>query len=246
MTESEIGYDETAQLASEEWCTRYRALAQDPSVPAPIREYIAHAAADEYPLYQVLVIRGEESDDEALPPASPASLAHSDPPSHDNESSSSQSDGTGGQTIPVQQRWFIIGRPHFAADAIAGRCTRGYVALDTETQRVCFVKDCWRLFVEGCTRPEHLIYERLRACGATKGIATLICGGDVGGSRAQQTTVDGWLGSLSSLRPVPRIHYRMATEEVGIRLKEFKNFRELGMVFIDAITGMILVHLYRH
>ena len=85
------------------------------------------------------------------------------------------------------------------------------------------------------------MYERLRACGVTEGIATLICGGDVGGPRVQKTVVQEWLGNVSRRQPVPRIHYRLATEEVGIRVQDFKNFRELALVFIDAVIGMVNV-----
>ncbi|TFK79031.1 hypothetical protein K466DRAFT_473460, partial [Polyporus arcularius HHB13444] len=76
---------------------------------------------------------------------------------------------------------------------------------------------------------------RLNSCGV-QNIATLICGGDVGGLRAQQTLIQGLLTHMEKA-PVPRVHYRLATEEIGLPLEDFKNFKELAMIFYDAIIA---------
>ncbi|KAI0737070.1 hypothetical protein C8Q80DRAFT_1276693 [Daedaleopsis nitida] len=109
---------------------------------------------------------------------------------------------------------FLIGDPLFAAEALVGRCTKGYVAyrLDLpantpDKDRLCFLKDCWRPYVSGRTRPEHLVYQRLQSHSVNH-IASLICGGDVG-----------------------------VTEEIGIPVTKFRDFRELARIFADALEG---------
>ena len=102
----------------------------------------------------------------------------------------------------------------------------------------CFLKDSWRPCVPGRTRPEHLVYERLKRKGVkpTDGIATLICGGDVGGTRAQRTRVQDDLPEKN--RPVRRIHYRLVIEDIGLPLNKFYNFADLSGIFAEALRGL--------
>ncbi|KAI0730490.1 hypothetical protein C8Q76DRAFT_582185, partial [Earliella scabrosa] len=142
---------------------------------------------------------------------------------------------------------FIVGLPQFAADGLIGRCTRGYVAFQLlpgtpKEGRLCYLKDCWRACVPGRTRPEHAIYEVLREHKVLN-VATLICGGDVCSSFGpgelipQCTRVDRLLYTKDGKRPVPRVHYRIVTEEIGLPLRSFKNFKELSSVMMGAISG---------
>ncbi|PIL25521.1 hypothetical protein GSI_12408 [Ganoderma sinense ZZ0214-1] len=140
-------------------------------------------------------------------------------------------------TAPTVRR-FIVGRPHFSAEALVGRCTRGYMAFDVTDPKKwvpCFLKDSWRPFVPHRTRPEHLVYERFKRRKVTERIATMICGGDVGGFRAQRTEVQNDLPDTN--KPVLRIHYRLVTKEIGLPLWEFDNFSELSAIFVDALRG---------
>nr|VWP01996.1 Uncharacterized protein [Ganoderma boninense] len=104
-------------------------------------------------------------------------------------------------------------------------------ALDTSEH----VPYSWRPLVPGQARPEHLVYERLRTGGVAYCIATLVCGGDVGGPMQQTTETHSYFPE--SERPVPRVHYRIVTEEIGLPLTEFANFGELNTVFLDAVLG---------
>ncbi|KAI0794658.1 hypothetical protein C8Q74DRAFT_1445957 [Fomes fomentarius] len=117
---------------------------------------------------------------------------------------------------------FIVGRPLFQAESLIGRCTKGFA------------------YVPGRTRPEHLVYQRLHQ-HQVKNIATLICGGDVEGPGAQETIVQGYLHCKDRRkRPVPRVHYRIATEEIGLPLNQFRNFKELALVMADAVRAHFL------
>ncbi|RPD57227.1 hypothetical protein L226DRAFT_561480 [Lentinus tigrinus ALCF2SS1-7] len=148
------------------------------------------------------------------------------------------------EPAPVQHRYFLVGRPHVAAESLVGRCTRGFIAFQVtstaEAGTFCFLKDYWRPLVPGKTRPEHLVYERLRERldpeDASISIATLVCGGDVAGPRAQMTSVQDALPL--DARPAPRVHYHLVTAEIGIPLEEFENFTHLT----EILSGAIYTH----
>ncbi|KZT27183.1 hypothetical protein NEOLEDRAFT_1240477 [Neolentinus lepideus HHB14362 ss-1] len=46
-------------------------------------------------------------------------------------------------------RYFLVGRPHFKASRLDGRGTRGYIAMDPETKKLHYLKDCWRVTLPG-------------------------------------------------------------------------------------------------
>ncbi|KAI0737300.1 hypothetical protein C8Q80DRAFT_1358826 [Daedaleopsis nitida] len=222
-----LGYDPTASLVDETERATFAALASAPTLPQEVRTYVEEATVNNAPVYKVQVTTSSPTDDERLPdePASPSS----------KDGPRTEPDTTGHQTFE-----FLIGDPLFAAEALVGRCTKGYVAyrLDLpantpDKDRLCFLKDCWRPYVSGRTRPEHLVYQRLQSHSVNH-IASLICGGDVGGAHAQRTTVHEF---LFDTRPVPRIHYRLVTEEIGIPVTKFRDFRELARIFADALEG---------
>ena len=250
---ADLGHDETASLASDEEREKFLTLKDDMSLPQHVRDGFKKATADKWPIYKLEVAPGEPSEDEWFsdihfpppkeftnspmdqPQPSPSqSTPPSKPPSSDPAATSS------GISHKLGSRYFLVGRPHFAADGLIGRCTRGYLAYDVtdadeNNWRVCFLKDSWRPVVPGRTRPEHLVYQRLRFCGVERGIATLICGGDVGGHWAQRTKVQEFLPEED--QPVLRVHYRLVIEEIGIPLKDFDSFPELSATFVDAIMG---------
>ncbi|KAI1791218.1 hypothetical protein LXA43DRAFT_446977 [Ganoderma leucocontextum] len=76
-------------------------------------------------------------------------------------------------------RYFLVGEPHFRASGLAGRATRGYVAVDLADPRgaLVFVKDAWRVAHEGIEREGHI----LRYLNEKKvdRVPTLVCHGDV-------------------------------------------------------------------
>ena len=113
----------------------------------------------------------------------------------------------------------------------------GVTDLKTRKWVPCFLKDSWRPCVPGRTRPEHLVYERLHRMNVEEkdGIVTLICGGDVYGTRAQCTRVQKDFPDAN--RPVPRAHYRLVIQDIGLPLSEFRNFGELSSIFANVLKG---------
>ena len=243
-----MGHDTTAKMVSLSTRRRFVREAKDADLPPHIRAGLKKAAEGDCPLYKLTIKSAPPTPDEWFPDEP---FPEPPPPPQSNSKSSSSADSTEksakgkgkaeASSPPPLFRRFIVGRPHFSADALVGRCTKGYMAFDVTNPRKwvpCFLKDSWRPCVPGRTRPEHLVYERLKRKGVkpTDGIATLICGGDVGGTRAQRTRVQDDLPEKN--RPVRRIHYRLVIEDIGLPLNKFYNFADLSGIFAEALRGL--------
>ncbi|RPD57166.1 hypothetical protein L227DRAFT_655598 [Lentinus tigrinus ALCF2SS1-6] len=229
MSEAQLGYDPTVERVSDEDAAAFKRMADDSGVHEKIRSFVKQATPEGQPIYKVDIIpMGTPPDegfpDDPFPPPSPAdpSSAPASPPSQ--------------PPVAPTPRSFLIGKAYFSSHSLIGRSTRGYIAYDIDERRLCFLKDYWRPYVPKRTRPEHMIYERMARCGV-EGIPTLICGGDVGGTRAQMTQIQDLLHHLGDAPPVPRSHYRMATVEIGLPLESFTNFKQLALVFADAVLA---------
>ncbi|KAI0794693.1 hypothetical protein C8Q74DRAFT_590188 [Fomes fomentarius] len=220
-----LGYDPSVSPASTAEQTLFKSMCTDPSVPPEVQQYVKDAYDDRAPLYKVRITTTEVTAGERFPDTPAVEEARSPKARY--------------RKTEVQE--FIVGRPLLKAESLIGRCTKGFVALRLKApkgaKRLCFLKDCWRAYVPGRTRPEHLVYQRLHQ-HHVKHVATLICGGDVEGPGAQKTMVQGYLHCEDRRkRPVPRVHYRIATEEIGLPLNRFRNFRELALVMADAVRA---------
>ena len=81
--------------------------------------------------------------------------------------------------IHYGDKWhdFLVGKPTFRADSVVGRGTRGYVALDCETNRFVWLKDVWRA-AYAIPVPEGDMLRRLNDAGV-ENVPTLVCHGDV-------------------------------------------------------------------
>ena len=250
MTPAELGYDPTAQEAAHDDLAKVFDKAMDPSLPGAVRTYVHDAffakpkehnhsrrnskgrldrEMDEVPIYKLTV---------------PSSHSSSEQDSLDSELSPTTPNGR-----EAPERAFLVGRPHFAADSLIGRCTRGYIAFDLNAGEFCFLKDCWRAIIPGRTQPEHLVYDHLHR-NDVKLIPSVVCGGDVGGPLERPAVAHAGFPDLEGTRqPVPRVHYRIVLREIGLRLSEFTHFGELNHVFLCALAGAwskFLAHRTRH
>ncbi|RPD53576.1 hypothetical protein L226DRAFT_488350 [Lentinus tigrinus ALCF2SS1-7] len=79
--------------------------------------------------------------------------------------------------ITVNDHKYLVGRPVFENHGMVGRGTRGYVALEWETQRLVFLKDAWRPFYVGVEK-EGDVLAKLNKEGTSR-VPTLINHGDV-------------------------------------------------------------------
>ncbi|KAI0716100.1 hypothetical protein C8T65DRAFT_124383 [Cerioporus squamosus] len=76
-----------------------------------------------------------------------------------------------------RRRKFLICKPRFRAKGLAGRGTRGYVAVDCETERFVWLKDAWRAHYILVDR-EGDILQRLKDAKVPR-VPTLVCHGDI-------------------------------------------------------------------
>ncbi|KAI0730493.1 hypothetical protein C8Q76DRAFT_832590 [Earliella scabrosa] len=231
MEKAQLGWDPTATLASDTERAQLEALITAKKVPPEIQEFVRKSTENLCPIYKLSITTVKNSLDGRFPDdPDPVPIDTVDPESVE------------------ETHEFIVGRPHFAAEALIGRCTKGYVALQLVPGgpgRLCYLKDCWRAHVPGRTRPEHIVYERLHK-HRVPNIPTLLCGGDVRSPhfdetqppRLQLTEVDQVLAIKEGQgRPVPRVHYRIATDGVGLPLRSFRSFRELALIIASAIRA---------
>ena len=145
--------------------------------------------------------------------------------------------------VRVAGRDFLIGRPHFESSELAGRGTRGYVAIDCDNPGGPFVylKDAWRVAHEGMEQEgEILAYlndETIRD-GRVEGVPTLVCHGDI--EDQQTTTQDVWKALHPDAAQCPlktHRHYRIVVQEVCLSMKCFENAAELVYFIILCILG---------
>ena len=88
--------------------------------------------------------------------------------------------------VPVRK--YLVCKPEFRAKGMAGRGTRGYVALDLATKRFVWLKDAWRANYKKVDQ-EGVMLASLNAADVSF-VPTLLCHGDI----LQQTTAtpDWW------------------------------------------------------
>ncbi|KAI0770656.1 hypothetical protein C8Q74DRAFT_1276729, partial [Fomes fomentarius] len=135
-------------------------------------------------------------------------------------------------------REFLVGKPNFIAAGLAGRGTRGYVALDVDDPDGPFVylKDAWRVDHERIQK-EGDILSQLNAAKVPH-IPTLHCHGDVPDQKTK--TQDTWKKVYGTDKACPlkaHQHYRLVVKEVGIPLSEFKTGKELVLALLDCIDA---------
>ncbi|KAI8968104.1 hypothetical protein BD414DRAFT_511137 [Trametes punicea] len=142
-------------------------------------------------------------------------------------------------SAPTTPRFFLVGKPHFAARGLAGRGTRGYVAIDLQNPKRPFVylKDAWRVAHTGIHKEgETLTYLNKEG---VRNIPTKECHGDVGLS---QTTMSQtiWREENPDALTCPlktHTHYRLVVREVGLPMSEFQNAQELIFLVARCISA---------
>ncbi|EJF58078.1 hypothetical protein DICSQDRAFT_173309 [Dichomitus squalens LYAD-421 SS1] len=143
--------------------------------------------------------------------------------------------------VTFKGKMLYVGRAAFTSRSPCGRCTRGYVAIERETDEdgstiysVRYLKDSWRRVLSKC-RPEYEVYARLAAQGVMEYILTCLGGEDVLGQAGvwQQTRAGVYVPSEPSLRG----HYRILLKEVCRPLSDFQDYRDLALILGDALSA---------
>ncbi|OJT06269.1 hypothetical protein TRAPUB_2880, partial [Trametes pubescens] len=130
-------------------------------------------------------------------------------------------------------RHFLVGEPNFQAPGVAGRGTRGYVALDADNidGQFYYLKDAWRVVSRQIDK-EGKILQFLNKNGV-KYIPTLECHGDIISPTIQLTKTNQLWKDLhkrktSAVCPFKKHqHYRIVVKEVGQEMAKFERGRQL-------------------
>ncbi|TBU38476.1 hypothetical protein BD309DRAFT_874282 [Dichomitus squalens] len=136
-------------------------------------------------------------------------------------------DDAGRDLEPVIHK-FAVGAPYFQAPGVAGRFTRGYIALPVNDKggidddaTFVFLKDAWRVdHPEIEQEGEILRYLNQRKVPY---VPTLVCHGDLG---QVTTSQDHWKELHPEVKKVPlKTHslYRVVVKEVGLPLEAFSD-----------------------
>ncbi|KAI0645255.1 hypothetical protein C8Q79DRAFT_761141 [Trametes meyenii] len=139
-----------------------------------------------------------------------------------------------------QTQRYLVGKPHFQAPGVAGRATRGYVALEADPEegqeaRFVYLKDSWRAVSDDIDKEGAVLQELGQH--AIRFVPTLVCHGDILGqqTRTQEVWPKYHKGQECALKT--HRHYRLVVAEVGKPLEEFSNGRELVEAFLCCVKA---------
>ncbi|KAH9008633.1 hypothetical protein EDB83DRAFT_488406 [Lactarius deliciosus] len=149
-------------------------------------------------------------------------------------------------TLNGQIKYFIAPSAVWDSEALFGRSTFGYIAYDSETMDLVYLKDFWRTDRDGIQK-EGDVYRELHDAKVPN-IARLRLAGDVpllpecgrtDCPAVQRTMTQEFVKDWCPGRPCvdPYVHYRLVLETLGSPLNTFKSTRELCKVIRDAITA---------
>lgn len=144
-----------------------------------------------------------------------------------------------------KDRRYLVGKPHFVAQGIVGRGTRGYVALDADdpSKPLVYLKDSWRVLHDEIKK-EGAVLELLNANDVLY-VPTLICHGDLGQKTISEDVWRKYHPAYKTDDPYPlkqHGHYRLVVEEVGKPLEKFANGLELISALCCCLIGEPLMH----
>lgn len=143
---------------------------------------------------------------------------------------------------------FFVGKPHFQASGVAGRTTRGYIAISAEVKNNKFVnnkfvylKDAWRVVSDNIDK-EGAVLEVLRQ-HKVEHVPTPICHGDIPGQETKTQAVWPKYHDGEKCHLKHHQHYRLVVKEVGKPLEEFSNGFQLFTAILCAVTGEFRPHI---
>ena len=158
--------------------------------------------------------------------------------------------------------WYVVGKPHFQASGVAGRGTRGYVALPLQVneqtgdlelplddkgqpaESFVYLKDAWRIDHPSLQK-EGVTLKALNAAGV-KYVPTALHHGDLPNQSA--LSYEKWFifNEDEECKLKPHRHYRLIVKEVGKPLSEFDCGAELVIAILNCIQGTYTLVLISH
>ncbi|KAI0365606.1 hypothetical protein BV20DRAFT_728976 [Pilatotrama ljubarskyi] len=132
------------------------------------------------------------------------------------------------ETDAEKSRFFLVAKPHFQAPGVAGRTTRGHIALEATPgagDDFVYLKDAWRVVMDGIEK-EGVVLEKLREKDVNY-VPTLVCHGDMAGQETRSQAVWPKYHPGQECKLKRHQHYRLVVQEVGKPLDQFSNGYQL-------------------
>ncbi|KAJ7802229.1 hypothetical protein B0H14DRAFT_2893200 [Mycena olivaceomarginata] len=139
-------------------------------------------------------------------------------------------------SVTIGDQCFYVSHPFTRAHHLpVGRGTRCFVAVETKTNRICLLKDTWR--VVGY-HPEGEVYARLKE-QQVQNIPNVIVAKDVDGPRHHCGVDDyPYVWSIYKAQSIRNHqHYQLVLDVVGRPLVEFGSTHELVKCILDALQA---------
>ncbi|EIW53020.1 uncharacterized protein TRAVEDRAFT_134722 [Trametes versicolor FP-101664 SS1] len=139
-------------------------------------------------------------------------------------------------------RSFLVGKPTFRASGMAGRGTRGYIALDCKTQQFVWLKDAWRAYYDLVDKEGDVLIH-LNETGVPH-VPTVVCHGDILDQATKSPEYwDDKNGSTDQCPLRRHKHYRLVVKEVCMPLVKFQSGLQLLEIIYTCVRGMSYVLL---
>ncbi|KAJ3491199.1 hypothetical protein NLI96_g875 [Meripilus lineatus] len=131
----------------------------------------------------------------------------------------------------------VFGRPRVIGGGIVGRATRGYVAYDTVSKQLVFLKDYWQPDTEKYHQ-ELDTYAKLIDAGVQH-IATPLGGGSVcdDPTSSHRTLTQSCLSKAHGCSYSARDHYRIIVKEVGRPLEDYRDAKGMALAVYCAFKA---------
>jgi len=138
--------------------------------------------------------------------------------------------------------YFVTSAPEAPVYAPPGRAIHGFKAYDISHSRIVFLKDLWRIDVEGI-QPEGEVYKTLRRAEVPH-VPQCLTWGDISTNDYHSTTTwrytsAPWavLSETPSTHFLPHRHYHLTLDIVGHTLMEYHSSYEMVGAVRDGIIG---------
>ncbi|KAI0066746.1 hypothetical protein BV25DRAFT_1820814 [Artomyces pyxidatus] len=130
---------------------------------------------------------------------------------------------------------FIAPSAVSASMALTGRASAGYIAYDLEKKVCVYVKDTWRIDMDGMEK-EGSIYHRLHKHDVPH-IPHLVCSGDVGDQKTRTQDYVNAAWACWTRGVIPHRHYRLVLDTIGRAIETFDSTRQLCKGLCDALEA---------
>ena len=150
------------------------------------------------------------------------------------------SDPSSGPSTAPAIRTFVVGKPHFQAPGLACRATRGYVALEVDTNDeplgdFVYLKDAWRVVGKNIQK-EGAVLELLKS-HEVQYTPTPICHGDLPDQVTKSQAIWQETHTEGKCSMKTHQHYRLVVKEVGKPLAEFETGFQLILAIYCCVIG---------